>query len=105
ATAELLQQLPRAESLQRGHTASIATFLFCQFHRSLPAHIQPPIVSLEGIDPSSSESTGQEARTGRFVSRWITSNTIPIKNRIQEIWTATAASRFEPTRARRFPGP
>ena len=33
--AELFQQLPFAESLQRRHTASIATCLVCQFHRKL----------------------------------------------------------------------
>ena len=37
ALAEFLQQLPRAKSLQRRHTASIATFLVCQFHRNLPS--------------------------------------------------------------------
>ena len=35
---------------------------------------------------------GQEARTERPMNKWITSNTIPIKNKIQEIWTATAAT-------------
>src|SRR4029079_17730727 len=89
AVAECLQQLPGAESLQRGHTASIATFLVCQFHRNLPELPQRLIVDpLSGSD----ESADQTLRTERFVNRWITNNTIPIKNRIQEIWTATAAT-------------
>jgi hypothetical protein len=45
---------------------------------------------MEEIDSGSGESAGQETRTERFVTRWITSNTIPIKNRMQEIWIATA---------------
>ena len=32
----------------------------------------------------------QETLTVRLVRRWITNNTLPIKSRIQEIWTATA---------------
>lgn len=40
----------------------------------------------------SGETAGQEVRTERFVNRWITSNTIPITNRAQEIWTASAAT-------------
>jgi hypothetical protein len=43
------------------------------------------------LDPGSREFC-QGTRTERFVNRWIASNTIPIKNRIQEIWTATAAT-------------
>lgn len=35
---------------------------------------------------------GQDIQTERFVNRWIASNTIPSKNRIQDIWTATVAT-------------
>jgi hypothetical protein len=39
------------------------------------------------VDPfsGSDESADQTSRTERFVNRWITSNTIPITNRIQDI--------------------
>ena len=39
ASAELRQQVPRAESLQPRHSTSIATFLVGQFHRKLPSII------------------------------------------------------------------
>ena len=82
AVAECLQQLPGAESLQLGHTASIGTCLVYQLHLNFP---KPPQRSI--VDPlsGSDESADQTLRTERFVSRWITSNTIPIKNRIQDI--------------------
>jgi len=67
-SAELLQQLPRAESLQRRHTASIAAFLVCEFHRHL-LYLQRLTGYLEGIRLWSGESAAHEARTERPVTR------------------------------------
>src|SRR2546429_4026833 len=43
-------------------------------------------------EPFDQTSPGQRTRVLRPLIRWITSNTVPIKNRIQEIWVATAAT-------------